>query len=85
MLSRLIDLELSDFLSRYFVNLIGLNVIDNCLIAEEIGYGCTGVGVAVIPWEIYLIFQMLVNELAQYPLIKAGTEEQKKKYLGNFV
>lgn len=48
----------------------GLGVFDSCLIAEEIAVGCTGIGTA-----------MEANNLAQAPLIVAGSPEQKKKFL----
>jgi acyl-CoA dehydrogenase len=48
----------------------GLGVFDSCLIAEETAWGCTGIGTA-----------MEANTLAQTPVIVAGTDEQKKKYL----
>ncbi|HEX9724815.1 MAG TPA: acyl-CoA dehydrogenase family protein [Vicinamibacteria bacterium] len=49
---------------------LGLGVLEGCLIAEEIAWGCTGIGTA-----------MEANTLAQCPLIVAGTEEQKRKWL----
>ncbi len=49
----------------------GLGVLDDCLIAEEFGVGCTGIGTS-----------MMSNMLAQGPLLVAATDEQKKKYLG---
>lgn len=49
----------------------GLGVLEDCLIAEEFGVGCTGIGTS-----------MMSNMLAEGPLLVAGTEEQKKKYLG---
>lgn len=49
---------------------LGLGVFDSCLIAEEIATGCTGIGTA-----------MEANNLAAAPLIVAGTDEQKRKYL----
>lgn len=49
----------------------GLGVLDACLIAEEIAIGCTGIGTA-----------MEANNLAAAPVIVAGTEDQKKKWLG---
>lgn len=52
----------------------GLGVFEDCLIAEEFGVGCTGIGTS-----------MMANMLAEGPLIIAGTEEQKKKYLGQMV
>jgi acyl-CoA dehydrogenase len=49
---------------------LGLGVLEGCLIAEEIARGCTGIGTA-----------MEANALAEGPIIVAGTEEQKKKWL----
>jgi len=48
----------------------GLGVFEGCLIAEEIAWGCTGIGTA-----------MEANTLAEAPVIVAGTEEQKCRYL----
>lgn len=48
-----------------------LSTFDGCLIAEELAYGCTGVKTA-----------LEACALAQTPVILAGNEEQKKKYLG---
>jgi acyl-CoA dehydrogenase len=48
----------------------GLGVFEACLIAEEIATGCTGIGTA-----------MEANNLAEAPLIVAGSDEQKKKFL----
>jgi acyl-CoA dehydrogenase len=48
----------------------GLGVLEGCLIAEEVAWGCTGIGTA-----------MEANTLAQGPVIVAGTEEQKRKWL----
>lgn len=52
----------------------GLGVFEDCLIAEEFGVGCTGIGTS-----------MMSNMLAEGPLLVAGTEEQKKKYLGQMI
>lgn len=49
----------------------GLNEIDNVLLTEELAYGCTGIQTSIT-----------ANTLAATPLIIAGSEEQKKKYLG---
>ncbi len=49
---------------------LGLGVLEGCLIAEEVARGCTGIGTA-----------MEANTLAQGPVIVAGTEEQKRKWL----
>lgn len=50
---------------------LGLSLMDSCLIAEELAYGCTGISTA-----------MLANELASAPLTMFGSEEHKKEYLG---
>jgi acyl-CoA dehydrogenase len=49
----------------------GLTELDNALIAEQLAYGCTGIQTS-----------MLANTLALTPILLAGTEAQKKKYLG---
>ncbi len=49
---------------------LGLGVFDSCLIAEEIAAGCTGIGTA-----------MEANNLAEAPVIVAGSDEQKKQFL----
>jgi len=48
----------------------GLGVLEGCLIAEEIGRGCTGIGTA-----------MEANTLAEGPIIIGGSDEQKKRIL----
>ena len=53
---------------------LGLGVMDTCLIDEEMIYGCAGIAL-----------NMVANNLAALPLLIAGTEEQKKKYLGKLV
>jgi acyl-CoA dehydrogenase len=50
---------------------MGLHTIDGCIIGEEIAYGCSGIGTAIE-----------ANTLAQMPVILAGNDFQKKKYLG---
>ncbi len=49
----------------------GLGVLDTILILEELNYGCAGVTNA-----------LAANGLAAVPLLIAGTDEQKKEYLG---
>lgn len=49
----------------------GLGELDNALIAEQLAYGCTGIQTS-----------MLANTLALTPILLAGNEDQKKKYLG---
>eukprot|EP01098_Paradermamoeba_levis_P013484 TRINITY_DN6158_c0_g1_i2.p1 TRINITY_DN6158_c0_g1~~TRINITY_DN6158_c0_g1_i2.p1 ORF type:complete len:428 (-),score=139.60 TRINITY_DN6158_c0_g1_i2:21-1304(-) len=53
---------------------LGLGTFDSSLISEEIAFGCSGILTA-----------MEANTLAEAPLIVAGNEEQKKKYLGRMV
>ena len=48
----------------------GLGVVDGCLLAEEIAWGCTGIGTA-----------MEANTLAEGPIIVGATEEQKRRIL----
>jgi acyl-CoA dehydrogenase len=52
---------------------LGLGAMEGVLIDEELGWGCTGIATA-----------MTANTLAQVPVIVAGTEEQKKKWLSRF-
>ncbi|KAI1286988.1 putative medium-chain specific acyl-CoA dehydrogenase, mitochondrial [Halotydeus destructor] len=49
----------------------GLGLFEACMVGEEVNYGCSGIGTA-----------MVSNELGQAPVILFGNEEQKKKYLG---
>jgi len=49
----------------------GLSLFDGCMVAEELAYGCSGVTTAIV-----------ANELAEAPLLLAGSEELKKEYLG---
>src|SRR5260370_13541708 len=50
---------------------LGLSTLDHVLMAEEINFGCAGIGTT-----------MFGNNLAAMPLMLAGTEEQQKKWLG---
>ncbi|XP_035764295.1 medium-chain specific acyl-CoA dehydrogenase, mitochondrial [Neolamprologus brichardi] len=50
---------------------MGLSSFDTCLITEELAYGCTGMQTAIE-----------ANSLGQMPVIIAGSDAQKKKYLG---
>lgn len=50
---------------------LGLGCFEGVLIGEELAYGCTGIMTA-----------MEANGLAAAPVILAGSEEQKKEYLG---
>jgi acyl-CoA dehydrogenase len=49
----------------------GLGVLDSVLILEELNYGCAGITNALAG-----------NSLAVTPLLLAGSDEQKKQYLG---
>jgi acyl-CoA dehydrogenase len=49
---------------------LGLGCLENCLLQEEVAYGCTGVSTS-----------LTANLLGAMPLLIAGTEQQKKTYL----
>ena len=49
----------------------GLGELDNALITEQLAYGCTGIQTS-----------MLANTLAGTPVLLAGSDAQKRKYLG---
>lgn len=49
----------------------GLSVLDECLINEELSWGCPGISGV-----------LGMNGVAALPLILAGTEQQKREYLG---
>jgi acyl-CoA dehydrogenase len=49
----------------------GLDYLSGCLIEEEMGWGCSGIGTS-----------LMANGLASAPVSLGGTEEVKKKYLG---
>ncbi|MEZ4254768.1 MAG: acyl-CoA dehydrogenase family protein [Polyangiales bacterium] len=49
----------------------GLSEVDNVLLTEELAYGCTGIQTSIT-----------ANTLASTPVMLAGTDAQKKKYLG---
>ncbi|MCC6873825.1 MAG: acyl-CoA dehydrogenase family protein [Sandaracinaceae bacterium] len=49
----------------------GISELEHVIITEELAYGCTGIQTSVT-----------ATVLAATPLIIAGTEEQKKEYLG---
>lgn len=52
----------------------GLSFFDGCLIEEEIGYGCSGIGTS-----------MAANGLASAPLMLGGSDELQKQYLTRLV
>ncbi|HSI79497.1 MAG TPA: acyl-CoA dehydrogenase family protein [Solirubrobacterales bacterium] len=49
----------------------GLDYLSGCLIEEEMGWGCSGIGTS-----------LMANGLAASPVSLGGSEEVKKKYLG---
>ncbi len=50
---------------------LGASLVDEVIISEEIGYGCTGIGTSIS-----------ANGLADLPIIIAGTDAQKAYWLG---
>lgn len=52
---------------------LGLGAFEGVIMDEELGWGCTGIATA-----------MTANTLAQVPVVVAGNDAQKKKYLGRF-
>ena len=50
---------------------VGLTCVDHCLLQEEISYGCAGINTSLV-----------ANNLAALPLLIAGSEEQKARFLG---
>jgi acyl-CoA dehydrogenase len=48
----------------------GLGVLEECLINEELAWGCSGIQTAI-----------MLNNLAAWPILLAGTAEQKERYL----
>jgi acyl-CoA dehydrogenase len=51
-----------------------LDMLSGCLIEEEMGWGCSGIGTS-----------LMANGLAATPVIIGGSEEVKRKYLGMLV
>jgi len=49
----------------------GMGEVDHVLLTEELAFGCTGIQTS-----------MTANVLAATPILVAGSDEQKKKYLG---
>ncbi len=50
---------------------LGMCHLDNSLLTEQLAYGCSGIQTSI-----------MANILALTPILLAGTDEQKKKYLG---
>lgn len=53
---------------------MGASVLEECIVAEEMAYGCTGIETAI-----------MLNQLAALPVLIAGNEEQKAHYLTRLV
>jgi acyl-CoA dehydrogenase len=53
---------------------LGLSCLAHCLVLEEISYGCTGVNTT-----------LAANMLGTMPIIIAGTDAQRKEYLGRLL
>jgi acyl-CoA dehydrogenase len=49
---------------------LGLCVVDSCIVTEEISWGCSGMGTS-----------MMANDLGLMPIVVAGNEEQRKRWL----
>ncbi|CAG0937254.1 acyl-CoA dehydrogenase [Thermoflexales bacterium] len=52
----------------------GASLVEEAVVCEELAWGCTGISTAI-----------LINNLAAIPLSVAGTEEQKKEWLGRMI
>ncbi len=50
---------------------VGLPVLDSCLIVEELAWGCSGMTTSI-----------MANDLGLTPILVAGTDDQKKEWLG---
>jgi acyl-CoA dehydrogenase len=50
---------------------LGLGLLDEVVVGEELAYGCTGISTALV-----------ANTLAEAPVLVAANHEQKKKFLG---
>ncbi|MFN8372239.1 MAG: acyl-CoA dehydrogenase family protein [Anaerolineae bacterium] len=51
---------------------VGATAFEECLVAEELGYGCTGIGTSIT-----------TNGLGSLPIILAGNDQQKRYWLGD--
>ena len=51
---------------------VGATILEECLVAEELAYGCSGISTSVS-----------TNNLGALPIILAGNEEQKQYWLGD--
>ena len=53
---------------------MGLSLVEEMIVAEELAWGCAGINLAIT-----------INDLAALPVLVAGTEAQKQEYLGRLV
>lgn len=51
---------------------VGATVFEECLVGEELGYGCTGISTSIT-----------TNTLGSLPIILGGNEKQKQYWLGD--
>lgn len=51
-----------------------MDLVSSVIISESIGYGCTGVGTA-----------LMANDLASSPLILCGNDDIKKRFLTRLI
>jgi acyl-CoA dehydrogenase len=49
---------------------VGLSILDQCLVVEELAWGCAGMATS-----------MMCNDLGLTPIVVAGSEEQKERWL----
>lgn len=49
---------------------LGATVLEECIVAEEMAYGCSGIQTA-----------LMLNQLGMLPIILAGSDAQKEQYL----
>ncbi len=52
----------------------GLSMLDECIVTEELAYGCSGMSTSIT-----------LNGLAVLPLLLAGSEEQQRIYCGRLI
>ncbi len=53
---------------------MGASLLEECMIGEELAWGCSGVSTSIV-----------INNLACIPIMIAGTEEQKQDWLGRML
>ena len=53
---------------------MGASVLEECIVAEEMAYGCSGIQTA-----------LMINQLGTLPIIIGGSTEQKERFLGGLM